>query len=266
MKSRASGRKSAICFAAYLALLCSHISVQAGRSCEDKPLDAQEISRGMDLAVKTVHALDRSGAQVVLLARMGQDLSKYQLQYSHMGFAYRDIEGRWRVAHQLNQCGTAESAVYRQGVGDFFLDRPYRYEAAFVIPSATVQQQLASLLNNNSQVVRMHESRYNMLAYPWSATYQQSNQWVIETLAMASVGASNRRQAQGWLQLQNYQPTSLYLNAITRLGANVTRANIAFDDHPNEKRFAGRIETVTVDSAFSWLQRSGLSGSVSKIQ
>ncbi len=38
----------------------------------------------------------------------------------------------------------------------------------------------------------------------------------------------------------------------------MTSANIAFDDHPNDKRFADRIETVTVDSVFDWLQRSGL--------
>lgn len=34
--------------------------------------------------------------------------------------------------------------------------------------------------------------------------------------------------------------------------------SIAFDDHPDAKRFSGRIETVTVDSAFHWLERSGL--------
>jgi hypothetical protein len=36
----------------------------------------------------------------------------------------------------------------------------------------------------------------------------------------------------------------------------MTAANVAFDDHPNEKRFADRIETVTVDSVFAWLQRA----------
>ena len=34
--------------------------------------------------------------------------------------------------------------------------------------------------------------------------------------------------------------------------------HVAFDDHPNEKRFSDRIETVTVDSVFEWLQRSSL--------
>lgn len=40
----------------------------------------------------------------------------------------------------------------------------------------------------------------------------------------------------------------------------MTAANVAFDDHPNEKRFSDRIETVTVDSVFAWLQRSGMGG------
>ena len=33
----------------------------------------------------------------------------------------------------------------------------------------------------------------------------------------------------------------------------MTSTNIAFDDHPNEKRFADQIETITVDSMFNWM-------------
>ena len=55
-----------------------------------------------------------------------------------------------------------------------------------------------------------------------------------------------------------YQPTELHLSMLTRLGARMTMANVAFDDHPNELRFSSRIRTVTVDSVFAWLQRSGL--------
>ena len=50
------------------------------------------------------------------------------------------------------------------------------------------------------------------------------------------------------------------IGAMTRLGGRMTAANIAFDDHPNEKRFADRIETVTVDSVMSFLQRAQLTG------
>ncbi len=60
------------------------------------------------------------------------------------------------------------------------------------------------------------------------------------------------------MKLQAYEPTVLRLGAVTRLGARATAANIAFDDHPSEKRFADRIETVTVDSVFRWLERSQL--------
>ena len=100
-----------------------------------------------------------------------------------------------------------------------------------------------------------------MLAYPWATRYQQSNQWAIETLAGAlDDAASTRPRAQAWLQLHGYEPTPLHINAFARLGGRMTQANIAFDDHPTAKRYSDRIETVTVDSVFAWLQREGLGG------
>ena len=71
-------------------------------------------------------------------------------------------------------------------------------------------------------------------------------------------GAATRERAQAWLMLKGYEPTVLRLGPATRLGARATAAHIAFDDHPNAKRFADRIETVTVDSVFAWLERSRL--------
>ena len=259
---------------ALLAAAClatAALGAQAGRSCEQKPAEAQSVERGMNLAAATAKALDASGAQVLLLARAGQDLGKYGLRYSHLGFAYREaVDGKpqgreggqgpavWRVMHKLNHCGTAEAALYRQGLGEFFLDNPHRYEAAFVALSPELQAKLLPLLRDNARVGTMNERRYNMVAYPWSTKYQQSNQWALETLAATAANARDRDTAQAWLVVKQYQPTVLRLGAFTRLGARATAANVAFDDHPNEKRFADRIETVTVDSMFDWLQRSGL--------
>ncbi|WP_300653569.1 DUF2145 domain-containing protein, partial [Hydrogenophaga sp.] len=107
---------------------------------------------------------------------------------------------------------------------------------------------------------------YNMLSYPWATRYQQSNQWALETLASAAEpGVSSREQAQAWLRFKGYQPTTLQLGALTRLGARVSSAHIAFDDHPNEKRFSDRIETITVDSVFDWLERARLAGPVQRL-
>ncbi len=265
---------------AAVALAATAGLAHAGRPCENKPLELAHVERGMALAEATAMRLDTSGAQVVVLARAGQDLSKYGLRWSHLGFAYREEAaaprdassdgaataqgaapriGTWRVVHKLNHCGTANAEVYRQGLGEFFLDRPHRYEAAFVVLRPEVQARLLPLLRSNSQLEQWHERRYNMVAYPWSQAYQQSNQWAIETLAGAiEPGATTRAQAQAWLQFKGYQPSTLRIDALTRLGARVTAANIAFDDHPNEKRFSDRIDTVTVDSVFAWLARSGL--------
>jgi hypothetical protein len=234
----------------------------SGRNCEEEPLTVAMLERGLELATRVQERLDRSGAQVVVLARAGQDLSRYGLRWSHLGLAYREgdgPQGYWRVVHKLNHCGTPDAALYRQGLGQFFLDRPHRHEAAWVELSAEAQARLLPLLRDNQAVARLHEPRYNMVAYPWATRYQQSNQWVLETLAGAmDPDAVTRRQAQAWLQRRGYQPTVLRIGPLTRLGANVTRGNIAFDDHPNEKRFSDRIETVSVESVFDWLARAGL--------
>jgi hypothetical protein len=50
----------------------------------------------------------------------------------------------------------------------------------------------------------------------------------------------------------------LRIGPLTRLGARAGSANIAFDDHPDAKRFSDRSETVTVDSVFAWMPRAGL--------
>jgi hypothetical protein len=245
------------------ALLLATTAAHSGRSCEQKPLTAQTIEQGMALAQRTSQALDaehaRSGARVVVLARAGQDLSKYQLRYSHLGWAYKTAQGPWRVLHKLNQCGTATGDLYHQGLGEFFLDDLWRQEAAWAVPAPALQAPLFELLTDPRRSVALHERAYNLVSYVWGQRYQQSNQWAIETLAMAAEpGVTTREQAQAWLRFKAYQPTTLKLGAFTRLGARAGTANVAFDDHPNEKRFADRIETVTVDSVFHWLSRSGL--------
>jgi hypothetical protein len=252
-----------------LALLAlTATDANAGRSCEQRPPSADAVVRAMALAEQAATRLDRSGASVVVLARAGQNLGEYGLRYSHLGFAYRAAAGQpWRVVHKLNRCGTSESALYRQGLGEFFLDDLWQYEAAAVVLAPEAQTRLLAVLADDARAARLDAPAYSMVAYPWSDRYQQSNQWAIETLAMALDGAvDDRSRAQAWLRLHGYEPTTLHLSAFKRLGARLVAANVAFDDHPNEKRFADRIETVTVDSVFAWLGRSGLGGDVEVIR
>lgn len=255
--------------AAAAALLLA-TTAHAGQTCDRQPPLAADVERSLNLAVRVARRLDDSGARVVVLARAGQDLSRWGLRWSHLGYAYRDDSGaqpRWRVLHKLNDCGSTSGALFRQGLAEFFMDDLHEVSAAYAVPTPAMQAQLLPLLQDNRRVVQLDEPRYSMVAYPWAQTYQQSNQWAIETLAMAQEPSiTSRERAQAWLRFQDYRPTTLRINALTRLGARVGQANIAFDDHPNERRYSDRIDTVTVDSVFAWLERTGLASPVSVLR
>ena len=261
--------------AALLLALALAPAAHAGRSCEAHPVTVTTMERGLRLAQRTHESLEaayaRDGTRVVLLARAGRDLTRYGLRYSHMGIAWRtaDAQGRpaWRVLHKLNACGTATADLWRQGLGEFFLDDLWRYEAAWTVPTPEVQRQLLALLADDSRALRLHRRPYNLVSYAWGTRYQQSNQWLLETLASAlEPAATTRERAQAWLQLRGYEPTVLRLGPLTRLGGRMTAANVAFDDHPDAKRFGDRIETVTADSVFAWMERAGLGGAPVRLQ
>ena len=260
MKARLHAVAAAVLLAATLA------PAHAGRNCEARPPDAINVQRSLELAQRTAEALDATGAQVVVLARSGQDLSKYRLHWSHLGLAYRDGK-TWKVVHKLNQCGSARADLYRQGLGEFFLDDLHDYQAAFVVLNVDIQAKLKPLLPDNRRIDALHTPAYSMVAYPWAQQYQQSNQWAIETLALSQEPtATTRERAQAWLRFKGYEPTVLRLSPLVRLGARMTAGNIAFDDHPNDKRYSDRIETVTVDSVFDWLQQAGMARPVQVVR
>ena len=50
-----------------------------------------------------------------------------------------------RLVHELNSCGSTPSSLYDEGLGNFFLDDPFRYEAMIVIPDVEMQHRLVAL-------------------------------------------------------------------------------------------------------------------------
>ena len=237
-------------------LALSFNSAYAGRVCEAKKTTASSFIAAMNLAEKVRTTLDASGAQVAVVSRVGQDLSRYGLRYSHMAYVWRDsVNGRWTAVHELNQCGTAHSALYRQGLGNFFLDDMFAYEANVFVPGVATQKKLAAMLASDTPL-RLHRARYNMLAYAFALDYQNSNQWLLETYAAGTseLQISNRAHAQAWLKLAGYRPITVNVPATTRLGARMFSANISFDDHPFGRRAAGLIDTVTVESVLRFLR------------
>ena len=250
---------------ALLCLLLLPLCASAGTACSEKPPTADTIQKAFQLAIKTREALDASGAQVALVGRAGQDLSKYNLRFSHMAFVWRDHpQGRWLAIHELNQCGTAESALYNEGLANFFFDDMFAWDALIVTPSAELQSKIIERLSNPKQLETMHQPRYSMVAYPFSIKYQNSNQWVLEVLAdaMRNAKQADRAASQAWLKQNGFEPSVLLIPTMQRLAGRMFKANVAFDDHPNKDRYAGKIEVVSVDSVSHFIrQRDALSAS-----
>ncbi len=230
----------------------------AGTACTEKQQSAETVQKAFQLAIKTREALDASGAQVALVGRVGQDLSKYNLRYSHMTFVWRDHpQGRWLAVHELNQCGTAKSELFNEGLANFFFDDMFAWDALLVTPSPELQSKIVAKLAQTSAVKMLHQPHYNMLAYPFSTKYQNSNQWVLEVLADAinNPQQSSRLESQLWLKQAGYKPSNLHIMTLQRLGARVFKANVAFDDHPTGDRILGKIEVATVESVADFLQK-----------
>jgi hypothetical protein len=244
-------------------ICCWLLPAAAGTACSEKAQSPETVQKAFQLAVKTRAALEATGAQVALVARVGQDLSQYNLRFSHMAFVWRDHpQGKWLVIHELNQCGTADSALYNEGLANFFFDDMFAWEALIITPSADLQAKIVERLKNPQQLESMHQARYNMVAYPFSTQYQNSNQWVLEILADAMrnteqshTDQSSRAQSQTWLKQNGYKPSILHIMALQRLAGRMFKANVAFDDHPNADCYAGKIAVVSVDSVANFMQQ-----------
>lgn len=239
------------------ALVLAAQQAAAGTPCEGRAPSPELTRMSMQIADATRTALEGVDDDVVLIARAGQDLSRYRLTYSHIAFAVREHPaGAWSVVHKLNSCGTATSSLYDEGLLNFFSDSPYRYQAGIwrLAPQAQARLKKALL---GKKARDYHEPQYSLVAYPFSTRYQNSNGWALEMLAFALAPedeANTRVTAQEWLKANGFQPTELDLGTLTRLGARVSKANVSFDDHPSELRWKGRIQTVTVDSIVTWLR------------
>ncbi len=246
-------------------LLCAWLAgaALAGTACSDAPPKPASIQQAFQAAYRTHQRLEALQPRIALLGRVGQDLSQYGLRYSHIAFVQKDAaSGQWRTTHLLNGCNSNQSALWQEGLANFFLDDLFAYEALLIIPSPALQDKLQAIVSNHERIQSMHQPLYNMLAYPFSEKYQNSNQWALELLSVAlaqqaglTPAIATRKQAQQWLKLTNYEPSTLKLSPFTRLGARMFRANVAFDDHPDERRFADKIDTVTVESMAGYIRQ-----------
>jgi len=232
----------------------------AGAACTELSLSVERFRHADALARQLHEALDRDVREVAIVARVGSDLSRHGLRFSHAAFALREAPGgAWRVVHLLNHCGRATGALYREGLINFFLDDPFEYAALVLVPDPGLQHRLAQELAGDTPRA-LFEAHYDMLAHPRSLQAQNSNQWLLEVLAAAQAppgSVRSRADAQAWLAGRGFHADTVRLSAMERLGARLFAANVGFAGQPVEARMQGRIEVVSVRALARYLEQGG---------
>lgn len=250
-------KKHALIAVLALAAVTAIPHAHAGQTCNGNQATAETLKKALAMSSRTAKALDDGGQQVYILGRIGQDLSSYGLTYSHLALVTKDeTDGQWTVYHELNTCGTGTSKIYQQGLLEFYGDDLFKYQAAVVTLPPAVQARVLTQVRTTPK--KFHELAYSLVSYPFAGRYQNSNQWLLETLAGAMSSEfelANRSQAQAWLQAAGFVPTELTIGTLTRLGGRMFKAQVAFDDHPDELRYSSRIRTTTAESIFTFLQK-----------
>lgn len=238
-------------------LLIFAASANAGQSCSEKPVSPEAVTQALALAQQVQAYLESQQAQTVVLARVGSDISKHGLRYTHAALAYRDLtDGHWIVYHKLDHCGQDEASLFRQGLANFWLDDPLEYRALVLIPAPGLQKTLLEAVNQQAGPA-VHQKHYSLIAYPYETAQQNSNGWLLEMIAVAQGAQANREQAQQWLRSNGYQPSRINIAPHERLGAALFRANVSFLDHPLKDRLRGRYSIVSVESIASYLGQRG---------
>jgi hypothetical protein len=230
----------------------------AGTSCDPKPMTPALIATATDKALALRAYLNKVNPTVAIVARVGADLSKYGLHYTHAAFVIRRPgDNEWSVLHLLNTCGTTTSRIYEQGLANFFLDDLFSMDTEVIVPIPKLQKKLALVLASN-KVTSFHDKNYSKIAYPFSTEYQQSNQWVLELLVSAMFAAEDRETAQKYLEATDFKPTYIPISALSKFGANITEASVSFNDHPDSEATSGKYSVVTVDAIVNYMKAQQL--------
>lgn len=243
-----------------LALAAACTDVRAGNDCERVDVTPQKVADAAATAHRVVAELDRVDAPVALVSRIGTDLSKHGLVYSHAGFAVRDHpNGRWTVVHLLRDCSNDGSGLYAQGLGNFFADDLVNQDARITWLEPAMAERLAQRLVALGDDP-LYTPTYNLIARPGSARTQNSTAWVLEHLGAALAPTRTvtaRRDAYDLARANGFRADIVHIPYSKRIAGGLFGAHISFTDHSVGTRLSGDYPVVTVRAILRWLGDSG---------
>lgn len=237
--------------AAWLAaVLCALAAPAAAtRYCDaPSPLSAEQKDKVFRFGAVIKAELERSGAGQALMARSGLDLRRFNIRYSHAGVSLKaSPDTPWAVRQLYFACDEGKPLIFDQGLSAFLMgtDEPdLGYVSVLLLPAAEgALLQRAAL--DRPQALALLGGEYSANAYPFSVSFQNCNQWVVEMLAAAWGQAdepparpTTREQAQGWLRVAGYEPSVVEAGWMAGLTPFVPWLHRS--DHPREDLDARR--------------------------
>jgi len=186
--------------------------------------------------------LDASGQPLAIVARSGLDLSRFGLRYSHGGISLRESPNApWSVRQLYYDCEQGQPRLFDQGVPGFLLgaeDPGTGWFSAVLLPTPAAEALATQALDKARALQALHP-RYSANAHAWALQYQNCNQWLVETLALAwgpppAPDAAPRAAAQAWLREAGYQPQVLRVNNRPLMWLASAMPWLHEDDHPAE--------------------------------
>ncbi len=242
-------------FALCAILLCGVAQAQSGSGgsststafCDKaRPTTAAEQDRILRFAAAVRDELNLTGSDTVIISRSGLDLSRFHIRYSHAAIMIRGDQegetGNWTARQLYYACDEGRPRIYDQGLAGFASgsdDPAVGYISIVVMPSDAAKS-VRQASQNNVSALELLASTYSANAYPFSTSYQNCNQWVIEMLAVAwgnlRGGDDLRPRAQDWLKEQHYDPEPVKVGSGLLMIASLFTPMLHLSDHPRTDR------------------------------
>ena len=251
--------------AATCALLCGPwVGSQAAQTpfCSQDPvITASQQDRLLRFGAAVKQALSDSGQTVALIARSGTDLSRFGVRYSHAGLSLQaNPAAPWAIRQLYYACDEQQPRLFDQGMSGFVLggSNPDLGFVSLVFLPMEKAEPLERAALNNTLALQLLGATYSANAYPFSATYQNCNQWVAELLATAwgqpVAAAEPRTAAQRWLLEAGYTPTVFEAGNPVTMWVSALVPLLHRNDHPAEDLAAWRYRVSTPRAIESFVQ------------
>jgi hypothetical protein len=230
----------------------------------DRTLDvgAADQDRVLRFAGAVKAELERSGADVALIARAGLDLSRFKLLYSHAGIALRaNPAGPWSVRQLYYACDQSRPRLFDQGMAGFALgaETPQHGHVALLFLPHDQAAQLERAALDKRLALALLADRYSADAYAFGTRYQNCNQWVAEMIASAwgqfDGDTATRARAQAWLREQGYTAGPVRIPSHWMMFAGQFVPLVHVGDHPLDDVYALALRVSIPDAIEDFVHR-----------